>query len=227
MCRQINQSQLGYEKFNKKGWKVFIVSETATDMINGNAKPWEINSVRFQVSLYEILKAKEYAYENIAKNSDFDKVLIVCDRGALDAEAYLDEDACRKWHKILNKTATEMMAEYDAVFHLVTAAKGAEEFYTKANNGARMENILEAVDADARTLKAWTGHPHLRIIDNSTDFNGKMMRLVKEISAFLGEPEPFEVERKFLISYPDINLLENLPNCKKVEILQTYLKNDK
>ena len=29
---------------------------------------------------------------------------------------------------------------YNAVLHLVTAADGAEEFYSKANNAARFEN---------------------------------------------------------------------------------------
>ena len=32
----------------------------------------------------------------------------------------------------------------------------------------------------------------------------KMKRLLKEISNLLGEPEPYEIERKFLIKYPDI-----------------------
>ena len=35
---------------------------------------------------------------------------------------------------------------------------------------------------------------------------------------------PFEIERKFLIHYPDIRKLESLPNCRKVRIVQTYLK---
>ena len=50
-----------------------------------------------------------------------------------------------------------------------------------------------------------------------------MKHLISEISSFLGEPEPFEIERKFLIEYPDIEALEKNPNCKKVEIIQTYL----
>ena len=53
-----------------------------------------------------------------------------------------------------------------------------------------------------------------------------MKRLVAEIASFLGEPEPFEIERKFLIEYPDINALEINPKCEKVEIIQTYLKCD-
>ncbi len=52
------------------------------------------------------------------------------------------------------------------------------------------------------------------------------MRLIAEISSFLGEPEPFEIERKYLIEYPDIEWLENNPNCQRIEIIQTYLKSD-
>lgn len=74
--------------------------------------------------------------------------------------------------------------------------------------------------------KTWTGHPHLRIIDNSTNYEDKLRRLIAEISSFLGEPEPFEIERKFLIEYPDIHWLESLPNCQRIEIIQTYLKTD-
>ncbi len=33
-----------------------------------------------------------------------------------------------------------------------------------------------------------------------------------------------EIERKFLIAYPDTNFLDNLKDCAKVKIEQTYLK---
>ena len=82
---------------------------------------------------------------------------------------------------------------FDAVFHLVTAAKGAEAAYTCANNQARTESVAEEAALDDRLLAAWTGHPHLRVIDNSSDFEDKMKRLIAEISFFLGEPEPLEI----------------------------------
>ena len=69
-------------------------------------------------------------------------------------------------------------ARYDAVFHLVTAAKGAEEAYTFANNAARYENVEQAAALDDRIIAAWTGHPHLRVIDNTTDFEEKLIRRV-------------------------------------------------
>ena len=50
-----------------------------------------------------------------------------------------------------------------------------------------------------------------------------MKKLIAEISSFLGEPEPLEIERKYLIEYPDIDWLENNPNCQRIEIIQTYL----
>ena len=47
-----------------------------------------------------------------------------------------------------------------------------------------------------------------------------------EITSYLGEPEPYEIERKFLIEYPNLKWLESLPNVQKVEIIQTYLNSD-
>jgi len=110
------------------------------------------------------------------------------------------------------------------VFHLESAAKGKENVYTLSNNAARTESVDEARKLDDKIISSWTGHPHFRIIDNSTDFEEKLERLLKEISSFLGEPEPLEIERKYLIYYPDIKKLESMPNCTKVDIIQTYLK---
>ncbi len=107
-----------------------------------------------------------------------------------------------------------------------TAAKGASQFYTTENNSARTETIEEAIKLDDKLIAAWTGHPHLRVIDNSTDFDSKISKLISEISSFLGEPEPYEIERKFLIEYPDVKWLERVDNCRKIEIIQTYLKSD-
>jgi hypothetical protein len=52
------------------------------------------------------------------------------------------------------------------VIHLVTAADGAKEFYTDANNAARYESAKDAVELDKKLINAWVGHPHFSIIDN-------------------------------------------------------------
>ena len=111
---------------------------------------------------------------------------------------------------------------YDAIFHLVTAANGAEAFYSAANNAARYETVEQAVELDSRLAGAWTGHRYLRIIDNSTGFEEKMRRLEEEIAIFLGEERPYEMERKFLIRFPDLAVLKQ-QSAKKASLVQTYL----
>ena len=128
--------------------------------------------------------------------------------------------------KEFNTNEIKERDSYDAVFHLVTAAKGKEEVYTLANNKARTESINEARILDDKIISAWTGQPHFRIIDNSTEFEEKLERLIKEISILLGIPEPYEIERKYIIDIPNIKELEKLPNCTKVDITQTYLKSN-
>ena len=64
-------------------------------------------------------------------------------------------------------TSTPPLGRYDAVFHLVTAAQGAERFYTLDNNQARSESPQEARDVDERLVASWNGHPRHYIIDNN------------------------------------------------------------
>lgn len=216
------------EEFTKKGYKVLFIPETATELITGGVAPWTCETdIDFQTAILKLQLAKEKIFEEVAQHLyDAQKVLIVCDRGTLDGKAYIEKHNFDKILNYLHLTETQLKDSYDAVFHLVTAAKGASEFYTLANNSARTETIEEAIANDDKIISAWTGHSHFRVIDNSTDFKKKMQRFVTEISNFLGEPTPYEIERKFLIEYPDIAKLEADKNCGKVEIIQTYLKSN-
>ncbi len=214
-------------EYVKKGYAVIFVPESATELILAGISSNTVNSdIEFQSALLKNQLTKEKLFEEVARKMPNDKVLIVCDRGAMDGKAYIKPYEYEQMLKYLGLNEVELRDNYDAVFHLVTTAIGAREYYTLENNKARYESIDEAIKSDKRTLEAWTGHPHLRVIDNSTEFEGKMLKLIKEISAFLGEDQPFEIERKFLIKYPNIKKLEEL-SSKKVEIIQTYLENSK
>ena len=211
--------------FSKRGYTVLFVPETATELITNGVAPWTCGSnFDYQSFQMKLQKVKEQIFEDAAKTMNKDKILIVCDRGMIDNKAYMKEGEFKRALKEFNTNEIKERDTYDAVFHLVTAAKGKEEVYTLANNKARTETPEEARIIDDKIIAAWTGHPHFRIIDNSTNFEEKLERLIKEISSFLGEPEPFEIERKFLIKYPNIKELEQMPNCTKVDITQTYLK---
>lgn len=209
--------------FVKQGYKVIFIPETATELITSGFAPWDTRtSVDFQEILLKLQLEKEKIYEEAAKKLPNDKILLVCDRGIMDNKAYMSKKEFNVLLKNNNLNEIKLRDSYDAVFHLVTAAKGAKDYYN-LDNGARTESIDEAARLDDALISAWTGHPHLRIIDNSTDFDEKMKRLMREIAAVLGEPNPYEIERKFLIEMPDIEYLESLPNCEKVKIVQTYL----
>ena len=69
--------------------------------------------------------------------------MLLCDRGACDGKAYIDPAG---WSKVIgrrNLTHDVPIREgrYHAVFHMVTAAKGAEPFYSLANNDTRTETV--------------------------------------------------------------------------------------
>lgn len=217
-----------------RGYFVYTVFEAATSLILNGIKP-SVNMTleEFQNFVLEMQLNNEDLFEKVAKYHDPDKVIIFYDRGIMDSCAYVDKDTVFK--NMLQKkglTFADVYSRYDAVLHLVTAADGAEEFYqwndpTKddiGNNAARSESPEEARIKDKKTLNAWIGHPHLRVFDNSTDFDGKINRVVAEVFALLGEPMPTEIERKFLIKMPTSKQIEALGCVSKANIIQTYLK---
>lgn len=168
-------------------------------------------------------------YKKVARLIPADKVVILLDRGIMDSKSYVSNE---EFQEILAKNflnEVEARDRYNAVFHLVTAADGAEEFYTLENNSARTETPKQARELDKRGIANWTGHPHFRMIDNSTNFEKKMERLLGEIYAVLGEPIPLEIERKYLIQKPNVEEIAKHTAINIVDIVQTYLKstNDK
>lgn len=218
-----------------RGYHIFFVPETASELILNGIRPnSHISLIDFQKFVLDKQLAKEKLYEDLIKYYPSDKILIFYDRGIMDACAYIDKNTFEGMLNDRGLTFADAYAHYDAVLHLVTAADGAEEFYqwndpTKeevGNNAARSESPEEARIKDKKTLDSWIGHPHLRVFDNSTNFDGKVKRVVEEVFALLGEPIPKEVERKFLIKKPTSEELETLGCISKTNIIQTYLKSD-
>lgn len=178
------------DAFTRMGYIVLFVAETATEMISGGVTPWICgSSEEYQNCQLRLQLAKEQIFERAARTMKGDRVLIVCDRGALDNKAYMTEEEFARATDDVGCSEAELRDGYDAVFHLVTAAKGAGEFYMTENNSARTETADEAAAIDDRLLAAWAGHPYYRVIDSDADFEHKMERLIAEISAFLSKAE--------------------------------------
>ena len=206
------------------GYKVFIIDETATRLINKGIYPNNTNGL----TMYEFEKRVmrlQLILEKLArlKSMFYKKSVILCDRGLLDCKAYLDEV---KWNMLLDEmhlNEGKMLNRYDTVIHLVTIADGKKELYTTENNKARQENALEALEKDKITLTSWIGHSNLYVVDNSTDFKNKIERVKKFIFSTLGEEETTK-QYKFEVDL-DNNSLYKLKAISEVSyIVQTYLK---
>jgi len=155
--------------------------------------------------------------------------VLLCDRGLMDGSAYMSSES---WGRLLDKRDVVCVSElregrYNAVFHLVTAAEGAEQFYTLENNAVRTETPDEARRVDHMTRNAWLGHPNLVIFDNSTDFERKMQRVVEETGRsrihrwtlhpkrnFVGELTREGVSFSFLPSSPSEKKKPNWSVCQ-------------
>lgn len=76
------------------------------------------------------------------------KALIICNRGIPDNKAYMDEIEFAVVIKYICSNEVEIQNNYDTVFHLVTAAKAAEEFYATGNKSDRTETVEETATLD-------------------------------------------------------------------------------
>lgn len=214
--------------------KVLWVPETPTELMQNGIIPDEALGELFQELIMDKQLSKQAIYDKAASCYNPDNVIIFYDRGILDQAAYCGLDKVKQMLANKGLNINDVYQMYDAVLHLVTAADGAEAFYqwndpskmTKCNNTVRSESPEVARELDIKTRNAWIGHPHFRVFDNTTDFNEKVNRVINEVFLLLGEPTPVEIERKFLIKKPTLEVLESLGHVSKVNIIQTYLNDN-
>ena len=213
------------EYFSGFGYKVFNVPEVPTIYSTAGWNYLTPNRDLYyqgERAILETQLALENQFMQLAKVCE-KPVLVVCDRGAMDISAYIKPE---EWDEITRMAGTNSEAlrqSYDAVLHLVSAADGAEQFYTTATNATRYEQANEeglriARELDKKVIKAWTGHPHLRVINNHDDFENKLNRVLSEISKVVGMPLPAQQERIFRVE-----LTGEIPECSESMITQTYL----
>ena len=131
----------------------------------------------------------EEIFIDIAKMSDT-HTIILFDRGVMDGSAYTDDNV---WQAILDETGWSTIQlrdrRYEAVIHLMTAAEGAEQFYTSENNNARYESPQEARDIYKKLINAWVGHPQFNIVKNTKKgFRTKIDYCLNKVLSLIGMP---------------------------------------
>lgn len=175
------------------GWRVITIPETATELISGFG-------IKPFDNCMSMLQFQDFVVADQIHKEEFAQVIARFD----------------------GRTEERVLANYDMVLHLITCAKGAEFAYDLGNN-ARTESIEFAREMDDRTLRAWSAHPNLRIIDNDANFNNKIERALREIYRAVGEVEPMAQKRKYLIAMPDMAAFSHKYRAAAIDMTQTYL----
>lgn len=221
------------KRLENMGWRVFLVPEAATMLFHNGArfldflKQGESGLVMFQVHLAQLQMRLEHTMHEMAMQSG-ERAVVLCDRGVIDGKAYCSQQA---WSYVLNELGQSEAhlrdRRYDAVIHLVTAANGAEKFYTLeqaegAGSSARTETLDEARQQDQKTVQAWVGHEHFYVIENHTNFERKINRTVDRVLKAIGEPVTGHCLRKIRLPYEKASRIVEAANEAGVQQCQVF-----
>jgi predicted ATPase len=168
-----------------EGLDVYSVPEVPTIIMNSGfpypgleggelLMEFEVQLFKTQLQLEDTTVSMAEARDTLLRHRPS---VVFFDRGLIDMKAYMPPEM---WAAVLERfkvTEEQLVARYDLVLHLVTAADGALGFYTTANNAARTETAEQARENDRRVRSAWDCHPHRAIVDNSgPSFQSKIDR---------------------------------------------------
>ncbi len=213
----------------QRGWKVFVIHEAATFLfssglsINANhlkGKEFQQFLMRYQLMVQSIFAAA-------AAKSKSDKVVILCDRSIIDSEAYVGKKMFQELIKEQGLTKFATLHDNDPyVIHCETAAIGAAEAYTLANNHTRTESPALARKKDGLLHVAYNGIPHKTTLKNikGDGIEEKCREGIRRIMHALGEPVPTEHENKYLVTLSSLDSIKELYDPYRCVIKQDYLK---
>ena len=190
---------------SERGFRVYTVPEAATILLSNGLSFADFNTedkvLDFQTAILKTQIHLEDSFEMLARAVAKPAVLL-CDRGAMDGSAYCSPES---WQKLMSRMSTSSVelreGRYNAVFHLESAAAGAEAFYTNAG-GHRLESAEQARELDQKVLAAWVGHHQLTVFDNDSveTFEDKLRAVVSTLAQLVRLPSSTRRCRKFLLS---------------------------
>ena len=131
------------------------------------------NLLRGALSLQ--LAMEEVLYNLATTDAGHLRPILLFDRGISDFKGYY---APAIWDDVTEQLNIDRDYEYycyDLVLHLTTTAIGAEQFFNN-DNPARQCTTELARQLDLQTKNAW--ERSAQVIDNSTDFQGKLARII-------------------------------------------------
>lgn len=216
------------EELAREGIRVLIMPEVSRDLKKLGYIPGEtLEPLAFELLVASAQLAREAALIQEARMHP-EIAAIVTNRGLPHFRAYCGDMMYRKVLALLGMTPLRALSRYKGVIVLASAAVGSREFYSQDDE--RPETAEEAAVLDAKTLDAYIGHYHLKVISNR-DANGRQIswnekrdRAMTAVMNLLSS-NPKEIERKFLVREPKMDEVIDFVATRVVEvpIRQSYL----
>ncbi len=222
---------MAVSKMPEYGIPTLMVPEVATQLFSSGFDIKQIlgdqsRVIQFQKQMINAQINFENMYLSFLSLLPGDKKLCITDRGRMSGAQHVEKEIFEAIMHDMGYKISDMRDCYDAVFHIQSAAIGAEVFYNY-DNTVRYETLEEAQVKDIRARAAWLGHEHLYPIENrdihgmQIDFETKKKNFMKALFHALHIPAPLEIERKFLLDLLVKFLIPRDAVCANIE--QYYL----
>lgn len=216
--------------FESIGWKVFRVTASESIMASGGVKAADSrNTDKTLAKFYEnilVMKMQlEKSYFDLAAMSKSD-CLIICDGGTMDIKARMSPE---QWKQILADNDWNEVdlrdSRYNQVVHMVSTADASTGRRRHFSSHEGMD-IATARQLDLAVSQAWIGHPYYDVIDNSTGFDRKLVRMIAAVCDRLDieygdRLSTDSYKRKFFINrLPDVSVF---PKFQDFAMVHDYL----
>ena len=160
------------EALKQKGIPVFVVNDTATELLKGNLV-FSDDPLAFQQAVCSLQLQKEKTMleyvMSYLRGKSLVNAVIIYDRSAWDGRAYIDDDEWIK--KVFRKYGVYSNLGNRFVIHLESAAVIGR--FSKENNEERYENAEIAAKLDKRLFDIYRTHPFFAHIPAREDFEQK------------------------------------------------------
>ncbi|HJJ16746.1 MAG TPA: ATP-binding protein [Bacilli bacterium] len=189
------------EQLKKENYNIGIVSETATELLSLGILPGNnITLIDFQNLLFKIQFIKEYKKEN-------EKQILLCDRGLLDGNVYLENNAFEKILFDNRIKKDELISTYDGVLYFKTIAN---DFPEKFKLMRKYETPEVGITRDKKCYMVWLD----KIINDECDNqNGIEFKQVQLFDYLIKHLDSIDMTKtKTLSDYYDINHLNFIKN---------------
>lgn len=189
------------EELHFSNLQVFYIPESATEVMQRGIKPFDDNVglLNFQIINLKNQLIREDSCWEAAFLTNSENVLIICDRSSYEQQVFLENlDIWNKICEACDVKSEDLKESYDAVFHLVSTAIGAEYAFGMINNKNRIHTLEEAKEQELKAQKIWENHKNFQIFDNSVPFDRKIDNVVNSVKNYI--IDTFEVEEIQIIN---------------------------